>query len=158
MSSSSSEILPGFSAEQTASLTRLIQHTLREALEPYFGPLPQYKQPVSVPKPASQEQAQQATAEDSSESTTKKRRRRKKKKSTVSSSSPVNTSPLSTVPRPCTMSTLRESTSCLSTARIQHAPNLAPILAFQHAQFLAWLASPLNYIRDAKEMEATGQG
>ena len=80
-------------------------------------------------------------------------------KTAISNNSPVNTSPLSTIPRPCTTSTLRGPAPCLSTARIQHAPNLAPLFASEHAQSLAsWLTSPLGYIRNAEEMEATGQG
>ena len=111
---------------------------------------------------------QQIIAEDSSKSTTKKRRRKKKKKSIASSSS-VDTSQLSAVSRPRTISTLGEPSFSLSTARThasnlaplftsQHTPNLAPLFASQHAHYLAsWLVSQLGYIRDAEEMEATGQ-
>jgi len=139
--------IPGFSAEQVSSLTKLMEEMLDRA----FGRLDKSLDKCFKPQLSQQ-------AKDSLESTTKKRRK-KKKKSTVSSSSPVNMSLLSTVPRPRNMSILRELSSCLSTARIQHAPNLAPLSASQHAHFLASrFASPLGYIRDAEEMEATGQG
>ena len=148
--------IPGFSTEQVASLIKLMEEMLDRAFEKHFGPLPpQPNQAVIMPKPAQpskQKQEQQAIAEDSLESTTKKRRRRKKK-------SPVNTSLLPTIPRLRAMSTCRESAPYLSTARIQHASNLAPLFVSQHAQLLASrLASPLGYIRDAEDMEATGQG
>jgi len=106
-----------------------------------------------VPKsaqPSKQKQEQQAIAEDNAESTAESI-------SPIASSSAVNTSSLSSIPRSCTMSTLRESTSYLSTTRIQHAPNLAPLFASQHASDFA-LASPLSYIRHAEDMKATGQG
>ena len=141
----SSQILPGFSAEQTASLTQLIQHTLREALEPYFGPLPQCKQPVSMSKPVTQELEQekeplpQAIAEDNIESTTESILR-------IVSCRPDNKSLLPTIPAQTVKQLCRESTPCLSTARIQYAP-LAP-----------QLASLLGYIRDAEDIKATGQG
>ncbi|KAF6225334.1 hypothetical protein HO173_012819 [Letharia columbiana] len=105
---------------------------------------------------------EQAVAEDSLKSTTKK---------SITSSSPVNTSQLSAVLRPRTISILREPTFSLSTARIQHTSNLAPPFASQHAYFLAplfasqhghflasWLASPLGYIRDTERRKAIGQG
>ena len=137
--------IPGFSAEQVNALTKLMKEMLDRAFEKHFDPL--------SPQP---NQAQQTIAEDSLESTTKKRRRRKKK-STVSSSNPVNTSPLPTIPRLRTMSTCREFTSCLSTARVQYTSNLAPLFASQHTSLFA-LASPLSYIRHAKDMKATDQG
>ena len=154
--------IPGFSAEQVNALIKLMEEMLDRAFEKRFGPLPpQPNQALTMPKPAQsskQKQEQQAIAEDSLESTTKKRRRRKKR-STVSSSNTVNTSLLPTIPRLRTMSICRESAPYLSTARIQHASNLAPLFVSQYAQFLASrLASPLGYIRDAEDMKATGQG
>ena len=81
----------------------------------------------------------------------------------IQDSSPVNTSQLSAVSRPRTISTLREPTFSLSNLdppfASQHAHFLAPLFASQHAHFLAsWLASPLDYIRDTEERKATGQG
>ena len=147
--SSSSQILPGFSAEQTASLTQLIQHTLREALEPYFGPLPQCKQPVSMPKPTTQELEQekkplpQAIAEDNMKSTAESI-------SGIASSRPDTTSLLSTIVSQSAIQICRESAPYLSTARIS--------IAIQHAPLAPQLASLLGYIRDAEDMKATGQG
>ena len=134
---------------------------LDRAFEKHFGPLPpQQKQAVIMPKPAQQEQGQkhkplpQAIAKDNTESTAESTT---ESISPIASSSAVNTSSLSSIPRSCTMSTLRESTFYLSTTRIQHAPNLAPLFASQHTSDFA-LASPLSYIRYAEDMEATGQG
>ncbi len=114
---------------------------------------------ITMPKPA--QPFKQAIADDSSESTTKKRKRKmKRKKSTVSNSNHVSTSPISAILRLRTMSTCREMPSCLSTARSQHAPNLAPIPPSQNASFLVpqLLVSLLGYVRYAEDMEATGQG
>ncbi|KAF6229782.1 hypothetical protein HO173_011212 [Letharia columbiana] len=132
---------------------------------PSDGP-PHYRVPHLLPSPYQVIQdfeiKEQAVAEDSLKSTTMK---------SITSSSPVNTSQLSAVLRPRTISILRESTFSLSTARIQHTPNLAPPFASQHAHFLAplfasqhshflasWLASPLGYIRDTEKRKAIGQG
>lgn len=78
--------------------------------------------------------------------------------SSISSSSPVDASPLSTLSRSFTMSTLRGSAPCLGTARIQHASNLASILVSQLVFRLAFrLVSLQWYIRYAEDMGATGQ-
>ena len=150
--------IPGFSTEQVASLIKLMEEMLDRAFEKHFGPLPpQQKQAVIMPKSAQpQEQKQehkslpQTIAEDNAESTAESI-------SSIASNRPDHTSLLPTIPRLRTMSTYRESTSCLSTARIHYTPNLAPLFASQYASLLA-LVSPLSYIRHAKEMEPTGQG
>ncbi|KAF6225575.1 hypothetical protein HO133_009575 [Letharia lupina] len=45
--------IPGFSAEQVRSITKLIEDVLDKALDKHFGPLPPHqKQSVIMPKPA----------------------------------------------------------------------------------------------------------
>ena len=102
-------------------------------------------------QPSEQKQEQQVIAEDFTESTAESI-------SHIVSSKPNTTSPLPTIRPLRTMSTCRESTFCLSTARIQLTSNLAPIFASQYTPLLLALASRFIYINYAKEMKSTGQG
>ena len=74
--------IPGFSAEQVSSLTKLMEEVLDRA----FGKLDKRLDKCFE---LHSSQQQQAIAKDPLESTTKKRRR-KKKKSIVNSGLPVN--------------------------------------------------------------------
>ena len=80
----------------------------------------------------------QATVEDDIESTTKQ-----------GNSMPDNKSTLSSIPRLCTTPSSGDSAARLSTA---------PLLACQHAIFLAWHGLLPGCIEYSKGIEATGQG
>ena len=149
--SSTSQILPGFSTEQVASLTKLIKDMIDSAFEKHFGLLPpQPNQAVTMPElvqSSEQKQEQQVIAEDNTESTAESTA---ESISCIASSRPVNTSLLPTIPRLRTMSTCRESAFYVSNASF---------LAFFFDFFSASLfASLLGYMRHAEDMEATGQG
>ncbi|KAF6236553.1 hypothetical protein HO173_005334 [Letharia columbiana] len=145
--------LPGFSAQQVSSLTVLIQHVLDQAFKQHFGPLPpQQKQSVITPKPAQpseQEQKhkplQQATAENIAEKIMEKNK-------SMDSSSPIQAGTLSTIEHQATMHNCGEPSS-----RLSNTPVFATPLASLLTSLLA-LASPPDYIRFAKDMEAIGQG
>ncbi|KAF6239893.1 hypothetical protein HO173_001501 [Letharia columbiana] len=155
---SSSEItIPGFSAEQVRSITKLIEDVLDKALDKHFDPLPpQQKQSVIAPKPAqppAQEQEhmplQQANVEKIAEKTMEKNK-------STDSSSPMQTGALSTIPHQATMQNCGDPSPRLSSTPLSTSL-LASLLASQLASFLTF-ASPLGYIRFAKDMEAIGQG
>ncbi|KAF6224664.1 hypothetical protein HO173_012905 [Letharia columbiana] len=139
--------IPGFSAEQVRSITKLIEDVLDKALDKRFGPLqPQQKQAAIPPKPAQppkQEQEhrplQQANVEKSTEKTMEKNK-------STDSSSPIQAGTLSIIPHQATMHECGEPTP-----RLSSTPLSTSLLASQ-------LASPLGYIRFAKDMEAIGQG
>ncbi|KAF6228592.1 hypothetical protein HO173_011827 [Letharia columbiana] len=134
--------LPGFSAQQVSSLTVLIQHVLNQAFKQHFGPLPlQQKQSVIVPKPAQPPKQQQATTEKIME-----------KNKSMGSSSPIQAGTLSTIEHQATMHNCGEPSS-----RLSNTPVFATPLASLLTSLLA-LASPPDYIRFAKDMEAIGQG
>ncbi|KAF6219938.1 hypothetical protein HO133_003763 [Letharia lupina] len=146
--------IPGFSAEQVRSITKLIEDVLDKALDKRFGPLqPQQKQSVIMPKPAQQEQEQehrplqQANVEKIAEKTVEKNTENiAEKQSIASSSSPIQAGTLSTIPHQATMHNCGEPSP-----RLSSTPLSTSLLASQ-------LASPLGYIRFAKDMEAIGQG
>ncbi|KAF6227387.1 hypothetical protein HO133_008831 [Letharia lupina] len=151
--SSNSQIIRGFTAEQNHSFTNILlpalQVMLRQAFDKHFNPLqPQQKQSVIMPKPAQpseQEQEhrplQQANVEKTAEKTTEKNK-------STDSSSPIQAGTLSTIPHQATMQNCGEPTPRLSSTPLSTSP-LASLLT---------LASPLGYIRYAKDMEAIGQG
>ncbi|KAF6227148.1 hypothetical protein HO133_004773 [Letharia lupina] len=154
----SSEItIPGFSAEQVRSITKLIEEALDTALDKRFGPLqPQQKQAVIPPKPAQppkQEQAhrplQQANMEKIAEKFTEKNK-------SMGSTSPIQSGTLSTIPHQATMQNCGDPSPRLSSNPLSTSL-LASLLASQLASLLTF-ASPLGYIRFAKDMEAIGQG
>ena len=148
----SSEItISGFSAEQVRSITKLIEEALDTALDKRFGSLqPQQKQAVIPPKPAQppkQEQAyrplQQANMEKIAEKFTEKNK-------SMGSTSPIQSGALSTIPHQATMQNCGDPSPRLNSAPLSTLP-LAFLLTSQ-------LASPLGYIRFAKDMDAIGQG
>ena len=160
-----------------AELQREIDEAaVHEAFEKHFDPQPATQlvtQPTTQPAtqkasppapPAPLQQPPQITTEPVTQQAVKQEKECAKpgntektaEKAVTSNDSPVNTSPLSTIPRPYTMTTLRKSDR-LSTVRIQYAPNLAPLSASQHAQFFAYLASLPGYNQSAEEIKATGQ-
>ena len=139
--------IPGFSAEQVRSVTKLIEHALDTALEKTSSPLPPLEQQSSVLQPAHQEQEHkpsgQAIAENTAESIS----------GVAGSSKSDNTSLLPTIPPHSAMQICREITLYPSNVF------LASFFGFFLASFLApLLASQLGYIRCAEGKEATGQG
>ncbi|KAF6235741.1 hypothetical protein HO173_005936 [Letharia columbiana] len=153
----SSSLIPGFSAEQVRSITKLIEDVLDKALDKHFGPLPpQQKQSVIAPKPAQppkQEQEhrplQQAYMEKIAEKSMEKNK-------SIDSSSAIQTGALSIIPHQATMHNCGEPSPRLSSTPLSTSL-LASLLASQLASLLTF-ASPLGYIRFAKDMEAIGQG
>ncbi|KAF6233018.1 hypothetical protein HO173_008774 [Letharia columbiana] len=141
--------IPGFSAEQVRSITKLIEDVLDKALDKRFGPLqPQQKQAAIPPKPAQppkQEQEHRPLPRANTEKTAKKNK-------STGSSSPIQAGTLSTIPRQATMHKCGEPSP-----RLSNTPVFATPLASLLTSLLA-LASPLDYTRFAKDMEAIGQG
>ena len=135
--------LPGFTAEQTASLQAMITAAVKEALDKHFGPLQatQITQQSTPPAPqeALKEQAKellyQATVEDDTED---------------GNSMLANKSTLSSFSYLCTAPASRDPTACFSKALLS---------AHQQASFLTTFLGPLlGYIRYLASMEASGEG
>ena len=123
--------MPGFTAEQTASLQVMITTAIHDAVT----------QAISQAMTAFETRQQQSIVEKTAEKTTEN-------KSTGSSSDNDNTGTLSTIPHQATMHYCRESSP-----RLNGAP-----LSTLASQLASQLASPPDYIHYAKGMEATGQG
>ena len=147
--------LPSFSAEQIDSLTILIQHVLDEALDKRFDPLPPQQKESMTPKsaqPSEQKQAhqplQQTIAENSAENITEDFTENVTENVIANINGLVKTGLLSAISHQAVIQICREPPSCLNSAL-----HLASLLAF----FLAF-DSPLEHIRHAEDMKATGQG
>ena len=147
----------------------------QQATQPATQPVTQQATPPSQPiqseqpeQPVQEQSNSENTAESTSKKTRKKSRRKKsitKKNCTINSSN-VNISVLSIIRRQRTTSTSRDFTSRFSNSPV--AFKHASLLTFQHVLFLtsqqyaflfaSRLASLLDYIRYAEDMEAIGQG
>ncbi|KAF6237933.1 hypothetical protein HO173_004134 [Letharia columbiana] len=153
----SSSLIPGFSAEQVRSITKLIEDVLDKALDKHFGTLPpRQKQSVIAPKPAQppkQEQEhrplQQAKMKNCGENCGKNTENIAEKQSIASSSSPIQEGTLSTIPHQATMHISGEPS--LASAIHQFSPPLSPLFHLS-TRLSARLYS------SAKDMEAIGQG
>ena len=137
-SSNQIQFLPGFSAEQTASLTQLFQHALNQAFEQYFHPLPaQQKQATIVPKPAQLSEQEQEQKHCDTEN--------------IASSSSVIMEKEQARP-------YRASSADQRRLRIWLQSTGNPWAGIQAFSFGIPPLSLPGYIRCAEEMEATGQG
>ncbi|KAF6220539.1 hypothetical protein HO133_002972 [Letharia lupina] len=149
--SSNSQIIRGFTAEQNHSFTNILLPAL-QAFDKHFNPLqPQQKQSVIMPKPAQQEQEQkhkplqQANVEKSTEKSSDN------KVTIIKNTAQLSKIPrhtLSIIPHQATMHNCGDPSP-----RLSSTPLSTSLLAS-----LLTLASPLGYIRYAKDMEAIGQG
>ena len=162
--------MPGFTAEQTASLqamiTAAIDDAISQAMPAFETRLTAFEtrltaieakfRPTEYQVTAPQHRPwQQSIVEKTAEKPTEKTA---EKQSIASSSDNDNTGTLSTIPHQATMHYCGEST-----IRLGNAPLLASLLASLIASLLAsflasQLASPLGYIRYTEGMVATGQG
>ncbi|KAF6218000.1 hypothetical protein HO133_006412 [Letharia lupina] len=153
--------IPGFTAEQTASLQAMIDDAISQAMTAFETRIIAFEtrltaieaklRPAEYQVIPQQQSIVEKTAEKSTEKTAEKQ-------SIASSSDNDNTGTLSTIPHHATMHYCGESAIRLSNAPLL-ASHLASLLASLLASFLtSQLASPLGYIRYAKDIEATGQG
>ncbi|KAF6232946.1 hypothetical protein HO173_008909 [Letharia columbiana] len=143
--------IPGFSAEQVRSITKLIEDVLDKALDKHFGPLPPQQKQSMMPKPAQQEQErkhrplQQPNLEKSTEKTMEKNK-------STGTSSPIQAGTLSTIPHQATMQNCGDPSP-----RLSSTPLSTSLLASLLASQLAPLSPLRSLIRFAKDMEAIGK-